>query len=208
MEEYRRYNRDDARRRRVAMVADSQTGMTNRAIAKKYGVSIGSVVYHLKVGRHSTERLLSDAKQVRLDKIRQAWQNGQRRVALTREYGSWAVAEALRGLVTPHDCRSAIDRLYDTFDLQRGTLGADLCWIWTGKVWGRYGYLYSRQHSEVSAHRVSYKIHHGPIPEGLWVLHRCDTPLCVNPDHLFTGTAMDNTHDMMAKGRAGWQREL
>lgn len=81
------------------------------------------------------------------------------------------------------------------------------CWIWRGnrypcgygmmKLWiGKYnGYFTS------GAHRVSWAIHFGPIPEGFHVLHRCDTPLCVNPAHLFLGTHQQNLADMIAKGR-------
>ncbi len=51
------------------------------------------------------------------------------------------------------------------------------------------------------AHRVSYKIFIGPIPDGLWVLHKCDNPPCINPEHLFVGTRNDNETDKVKKGR-------
>lgn len=51
------------------------------------------------------------------------------------------------------------------------------------------------------AHRASWIVHFGEIPKGKWVLHRCDNPLCIKPDHLFLGTAKDNTNDMISKNR-------
>lgn len=53
----------------------------------------------------------------------------------------------------------------------------------------------------IAAHRASYEAHVGPIPKGLWVLHHCDVPRCINPDHLFLGTVIDNARDCLAKGR-------
>jgi hypothetical protein len=76
------------------------------------------------------------------------------------------------------------------------------CWIWTGAVQGDgYGVIKNEQNIQKSAHRISWEFYYGPIPEGLKVLHQCDTPSCVNPHHLFTGTNKDNTQDMIRKNR-------
>lgn len=80
----------------------------------------------------------------------------------------------------------------------------DGCWLWTGST-GRRGYGAFRTPAHKynqQTHRISYEIHYGPIPDGLWVLHRCDVPGCVRPDHLFLGTPADNMADMVQKGRA------
>ncbi len=62
-----------------------------------------------------------------------------------------------------------------------------------------------------SVARVSWEMHNGPIPKGLFICHRCDNPPCVRPDHLFLGTARDNQQDMRQKGRhfdlEGWMRQ-
>jgi hypothetical protein len=79
------------------------------------------------------------------------------------------------------------------------------CWEWTGYFAGppsaRYGYISQPPRQMRRAHRVSWEIHNGPIPNNLCVLHRCDNMACVNPTHLFLGTNSDNTRDMIAKGR-------
>ena len=77
------------------------------------------------------------------------------------------------------------------------------CWIWTGKISVHgYGIIVLPGKLEIGAHRVSYLIHRGDIPSGMFVCHRCDNPPCVNPDHLFVGSNLDNVADMTAKGRA------
>lgn len=81
------------------------------------------------------------------------------------------------------------------------------CWIWTGQI-GHYGYgvmgLWDgKKLKQIRTHRLSYELHRGKIPDGLCVLHRCDNPACVNPDHLFLGTQTDNLKDMRQKGRQG-----
>lgn len=87
----------------------------------------------------------------------------------------------------------------------------DGCWLWTASLMQRrdsrnrdnkhrYG-RFTLRNRPITAHRMAWILTHGEIPNGLWVLHRCDVPQCVRPDHLFLGTVADNVADMCAKGR-------
>lgn len=79
---------------------------------------------------------------------------------------------------------------------------ANSCWLWLASDNGKgYGLISTNESRQDKAHRVSYKLYRGPIPEGLQVLHTCDKPYCVNPAHLFLGTNLDNVKDKMQKGR-------
>lgn len=74
------------------------------------------------------------------------------------------------------------------------------CWIWIGSLRHGYGAMHVNGYSH-GAHRVSWEMHKGSIPPKSYVLHKCDTPACVNPDHLFLGDQFDNMADMKRKGR-------
>jgi hypothetical protein len=77
------------------------------------------------------------------------------------------------------------------------------CWLWLGG-WSpeKYGKVGRRSKFLGQAHRMFYELRHGPIPAEMVVCHKCDTPPCVNPDHLVLGTQADNMADLVAKGRA------
>lgn len=99
--------------------------------------------------------------------------------------------------------KEVIDRFWSKVD-KRGD-----CWIWTAFTdKNGYGHFFPESRKRVSAHRFSYLVAHGNIPKAdtrfgtANILHRCDNPSCVNPDHLFAGTEGDNARDRQKKGRS------
>jgi HNH endonuclease/CENP-B N-terminal DNA-binding domain len=76
----------------------------------------------------------------------------------------------------------------------------DGCWLWLRGRCNTYGWLFVGQQG-MYAHRYSWILTYGKISDDKWVLHKCDTPLCVRPDHLFIGNVADNVKDMISKGR-------
>ena len=100
------------------------------------------------------------------------------------------------------DLGNATERFNKKYQIQENN-----CWLWTGgtRLNGK-GVAYPRHHNDdqksIGAHRFAYELTHGEIPKGMYVCHKCDTPLCVNPDHLFVGTHHDNMRDMVQKKRS------
>lgn len=107
------------------------------------------------------------------------------------DYGSRKVAEG-----------DAIERFHQKYEINESG-----CWMWMGGTRpNSKGVPYPRHWTDdfksIGAHRFSFELVHGAIPQGMYVCHKCDTPLCVNPDHLFLGSHQDNMRDMVAKQRS------
>jgi endogenous inhibitor of DNA gyrase (YacG/DUF329 family) len=100
----------------------------------------------------------------------------------------------------------------ERFWLHVSPKSAEECWEWEGGVIkAGYGVLRIGKSWQMTAHRLSYTLHKGPIPtlsgrHGGCVCHRCDNRKCVNPNHLFLGTQRDNVYDQIAKGKMPWQK--
>lgn len=103
-------------------------------------------------------------------------------------------------------------RLYDRIVAQVVVNAVTGCWMWTGSYHknrphaaNRYGYIGMQRgtgkYGSVDTHRAMWIALHGELPSTVYVCHRCDVPLCANPDHLFLGAPRDNTQDMIAKNR-------
>lgn len=98
-----------------------------------------------------------------------------------------------------HEVKSLAHRLW-----AKSEPVASGCIVFTGyKDKLGYGYIGRGRRGEgnVRAHRASWEVTYGPIPEGMFVCHRCDNPSCIRPEHLFLGTSAENVRDMLDKGR-------
>jgi len=82
-------------------------------------------------------------------------------------------------------------------------LNKEECWLWLGTIRNGFGYgVFSLNGKNEPAHRVSYELYKGPIPDGMFVLHNCDNRVCMNPAHLRLGTQQANMKDKVTRGRS------
>lgn len=95
------------------------------------------------------------------------------------------------------------ERLWRRVDRSGPVVLDTACWVWTGYVCASTGYGKIANHpgAPIGAHVAAWTLTNGPVPDGLFVCHRCDNRPCVRPDHLFIGTQRDNMRDMVRKGR-------
>lgn len=99
-----------------------------------------------------------------------------------------------------------IERRRNQFNSRVNRCGPSDCWLWTGAVYPEYKHnlIYGKTlifGYGTTSHRAAYLFHNETIRAGMCVCHRCDVPLCCNPDHLFEGTQLDNIRDCISKGR-------
>jgi hypothetical protein len=118
--------------------------------------------------------------------------------------GSW---DCRKAILHRHRADKLSDLLTDEARFWARVEKGPGCWNWLGRSGVQHYGTVSVNGKDVGAHRYAWELHNGPVPEGRHILHHCDNPRCVRPDHLYAGTAQDNMRDMYRRGRSALQRK-
>lgn len=129
---------------------------------------------------------------------------------LLRAIAKGEVKLSIDKVLTVHKRMSIEERFWSKVDKNGPTMPhmKTPCWIYTGfahplpRNYGMFTINRNKKRQSIRAHRFSWSLRHGPIPEGILICHECDNPPCVNDEHLFSGTSLDNGRDMAMKKRA------
>lgn len=175
---------------------DSISYKNNKLIKKVIGNEFGGVVVYLETGGKYNGRV--SAVLCRCNTCKEFFIARKSDVLAMRYNSCGCLGQSRRELST----KSLKSRLLS----RTSTNPVSGCWEWNGSLF-ETGYGRMMALGEVAAHRVSYRLYKGEIKEGQMVLHKCDNPKCVNPDHLFKGNGSDNIKDCVKKGRhsSEWQ---
>lgn len=123
-------------------------------------------------------------------------------VCKNQRVGTWVKGNPLGFKWATATEEEKLKRMEDSFE--RMVIRQKGCWGWKGITHHSRGYgrlNFKSKNTTIAAHRASWMIYRGSIPDGLHVLHKCDNPSCTNPDHLFIGTNFENVRDMVYKNR-------
>lgn len=169
----------------------STEGQSPRAIAEKMGTTRGRVLSQLRrMGIYEVSRTYQGEKH---------WHHGAK---LAEEHVNKIMESRRRnGSHTGPDPVPPKEKFWQHVEK------TETCWNWKNATAGiTYGRIYdAHTRRSILAHRFSWELHYGPVPRGLLVLHKCDNPTCVNPEHLFLGTQSENMSDKVDKGRGRWK---
>jgi DNA-binding CsgD family transcriptional regulator len=175
---------------------DYVDGMLLKDLSSKYNFSVNSIKFNLKKVIHIRKNG-KVFKEEDIEKCKDLWKQGYSQTEIAKKYNiTQAAVGRFLNKIGIFGRRPPYQRFLSYIDKKENG-----CWQWkSAKNAKGYGYLLV-EGKNLFAHRYSYQHYKGAIPDSMLVCHSCDNPSCVNPEHLFLGTNINNMQDMIEKGR-------